>query len=92
MRIIYFFSTYYSTGDNNLTGSIPSEIGMMKEATAINLSSNNLSGNIPSEIGMLSNVNAMILNDNDLAGPIPIEVCLRSFNNLCTDDYIEKCT
>jgi len=78
--------------ENNLTGSIPSEIGMMIEATAINLSSNNLSGNIPSEIGMLSNVNAMILNDNDLAGPIPIEVCRRGFNNLITDDYIEKCT
>ena len=40
--------------NNNLTGSIPPEIGNMKQLTVLSLSFNGLTGEIPKEIGNLS--------------------------------------
>ncbi|CDP20954.1 unnamed protein product, partial [Coffea canephora] len=56
---------------NFLTGSLPSEIGLLKVATWINLSMNQFSNNIPSRIGDLANLNHLSLAYNNFEGTIP---------------------
>ena len=41
---------------NNLTGTIPSELGNLSSLTLLSLSGNNLTGTIPPELGSLSNL------------------------------------
>ncbi|MCX6030820.1 MAG: fibronectin type III domain-containing protein [Chloroflexi bacterium] len=59
---------------NNLTGSIPSQLGNLPELTSLNLWGNRLSGSIPSELGNLSNLYVLGLFDNRLSGSIPPEL------------------
>jgi Leucine-rich repeat (LRR) protein len=48
--------TYLYLQNNNLTGSIPPEIGNLTGLIRLYLYGNNLSGSIPPEIGLLSNL------------------------------------
>ncbi|PID48114.1 MAG: Two component regulator three Y domain protein [Proteobacteria bacterium] len=60
--------------NNNLAGSIPSEIGNLEYLELLNLSFNKLTGQIPSEIGELTKLKYLRLWDNKLTGPIPSEI------------------
>ena len=81
---------YLDLSRNNLSGSIPAEIGNLNNLTVLNLDSNNLSGSIPAEIGNLDNLTYLYLGFNNLSGSIPAEIgnldnlkCLYlGFNNL----------
>lgn len=59
---------------NNLSGTIPSEIGMLSNLHSLSLSSNALSGTIPTEIGMLQQIEVLNLHNNKLTGVIPTEL------------------
>ncbi len=59
---------------NNLTGSIPPEIGSLANLRELGLGSNDLTGNIPPEIGRLANLEALSLSRNNLTGSIPPEI------------------
>ncbi|MGB3468599.1 MAG: hypothetical protein WBA74_25165, partial [Cyclobacteriaceae bacterium] len=52
--------------DNNLTGTLTSQIRLLDELTILNLSGNALSGSIPSQLGALSNLNIIDFSDNQL--------------------------
>ena len=62
--LVLLWGEYYSIenttelylGSNQLTGSIPPEIGKLTNLTYLRLSSNQLTGSIPSEIGNLANL------------------------------------
>ena len=59
----------------NLTGSIPTEIGLLSDLLAINTGYNmNVRGTIPSEIGLLKDLMFLFIYDNDLHGKIPNEI------------------
>ena len=58
-----------------LTGSIPPEIGCLTNLVYLSLHSNQLTGEIPSEIGQLTSLANLYLYDNQLSGEIPQEVC-----------------
>ena len=60
--------------DNNLSGSIPPELGSLKNLEYANANGNELSGPIPAELGNLTTLRHLHLNDNDLSGSIPPEL------------------
>ncbi len=59
---------------NNLTGTLPTEIGDLTELSNLSLTGNNLEGSIPAEIGNLSNLDGLVMDDMELSGDIPEEL------------------
>jgi hypothetical protein len=47
---------YFDCNDNNLTGSIPTELGNLTQMHDFKVAGNMLTGTIPSEIGKLTNL------------------------------------
>ncbi len=77
--------TSLSLFSNNLTGTIPPEIGNLPATlTELNLDFNDLSGGIPTEIGNLSGLESLSLVSNQLSGGIPAEI--GNLSNLTTLD------
>ena len=59
---------------NQLSGSIPPELGSLSNLTVLELRVNQLSGPIPSELGGLYNLERLYLDQNELSGTIPPEL------------------
>ncbi|NIM10874.1 MAG: hypothetical protein GTO45_02700 [Candidatus Aminicenantes bacterium] len=59
---------------NNLTGTIPPELGNLSELIGIFLEWNELSGTIPPELGNLGKMTHLLLMSNRLSGSIPPEL------------------
>ncbi len=60
--------------NNELSGSIPAELGNLTNLTALALSSSQLSGSIPAELGNLTNLTELWLSNSQLSGSIPAEL------------------
>ena len=60
--------------NNNLQGSIPSDIGLLRRLQHLNFSWNSLQGEIPIELTNCSNLITMDLTKNNLTGQIPFQV------------------
>ena len=56
---------------NNLSGSIPMEVGQLTYIEELNFNTNQITGEIPASIGQLENLVTMNLSNNDLSGGIP---------------------
>ncbi len=59
---------------NQLSGSIPPELGNLSQLSWLCLGSNQLSGSIPPELGNLSQLSYLFLGNNGLSGSIPSEL------------------
>jgi Leucine-rich repeat (LRR) protein len=96
-HIVYTFKgvplslmTGIDMSSNQLTGSIPSEIGELSQLRSLNLSNNFLTGPIPSSFQNLKNVESLDLSHNKLSGGIPYELVgltslstfIAAYNNL----------
>ena len=57
--------------DEDLSGTIPPELGDLSALTHLDLSSNSLTGEIPRELGELSNLVSLKLTGNSFTGCIP---------------------
>ena len=62
--------SYYYWG-NNLSGSIPAELGNLGDLIFLDLGLNDLTGSIPAELGNLRKLKVLSLSKNKLSGPIP---------------------
>ncbi|KAM5585360.1 leucine-rich repeat receptor protein kinase HPCA1-like [Rosa sericea] len=56
---------------NNLTGEIPSTLGLVQTLVTVRLDWNSLSGPVPSSLNNLSNMTVLYLSNNQLIGPVP---------------------
>ena len=61
-------------GNNQLAGTIPTELGELTDLTRLHLTINSLTGTIPTELGELTVLYSLNLFDNELEGPIPTEL------------------
>ena len=71
--------------DNNLSGTLPAELGNLTALQSLNLSANSLTGALPAEVGNLVNLQRLVLiNNPDLSGPLPQEL-----TNLVNLEYLK---
>jgi Leucine-rich repeat (LRR) protein len=68
-------TTELNLSNNELTGSIPPEIGNLTNLITLGLDDNQLTGSIPPEIGNLTNLTGLWLGRNQLTGEIPESIC-----------------
>ena len=66
--------TELSLYDNQLSGSIPSELGNLANLDTLSLYDNQLSESIPSELGNLDNLEYLYLGGNQLSGCVPAKL------------------
>ena len=66
--------THLSLRNNNLSGSLPGDIGKLESLQVLSLDRNSISGSLPAELGNLSNLNRLAMNRNSLTGAIPSEL------------------
>ena len=66
--------SYLDLGENNLVGTIPTELGNLRELDTLYLYENELSGTIPTELGSLTRMEVLELDHNQLSGTIPTEL------------------
>ena len=66
--------TQLTISDNQLSGSIPPELGNLTNLGKLYLDSNQLTGSIPPELGNLTNLSWLSLGRNQLIGSIPPEL------------------
>ncbi|KAJ0977192.1 hypothetical protein J5N97_012666 [Dioscorea zingiberensis] len=69
--------------NNNLSGEIPSTLGLVKTLEIVRLDRNKLTGNVPSNVNNLTRVLALHLSNNKLTGPLPN---LTGMKSLCYVD------
>lgn len=60
--------------DNNLDGTLPTEIGDLSALRGLILGGNELKGGLPAQLGDLTELEALILRDNEFSGSIPVEL------------------
>ena len=72
--------------ENNLHGSLPSELSQLSKLVYLDLQNNALTGELPSELGNLINLDYLGLSSNQLQGTIPRSLGrLRSVGEFCMD-------
>ncbi len=65
------FVTELRLTDNNLSGTLPPELGNLTHLRQLDLEDNQLTGPIPPELGDLPELRRLVLGDNQLTGSIP---------------------
>jgi hypothetical protein len=64
-----------SLSDNNLVGTLPTDINALATVTSLQAHANpGLGGTLPTEIGALADLTVLRLNENSHTGPIPSEL------------------
>lgn len=78
---------------NNLRGTLPDELGLLKRLKVLDLGHNFINGTIPSSLSNLNHLEVLYLNNNDLTGAIPdlpAISCLKIQGNLFNCEEIDK--
>ena len=76
---------------NNISGSIPSEVGELSNLAYLSLQSNALRGSIPLQLGFLTNLQRLYIEKNELSGAVPNALCssVASIEELASDCLAE---
>ena len=59
--------------ENNLSGTVPSDLGNLSHLNLLALQDNQITGTIPLGLGSLSNLRELVISSNQLTGAIPSE-------------------
>jgi len=70
----WIYYDHIQTTENQLSGSIPPELGNLSQLETLQLGVSKLSGPIPPELGNLSQLKTLELHYNSLCGVIPAEL------------------
>jgi Leucine-rich repeat (LRR) protein len=57
-----------------MTGTIPTEIGLLTDLASVSITNSTLEGTIPTEFGELSGLRRLWLYSNELTGEIPAQL------------------
>jgi len=76
---------WLSLANNDLGGSIPSEMGRMTSLVALYLDGTRLQGKVPSELTAISSLRTVLLHNNNLEGSVENIFCKRGWDELITD-------
>jgi len=85
---------FFALGENNITGTIPTELGSILNIAYFKLSNNDLSGTIPAEFGNLRNIDALFLDGNPkMNGAASNEFCdlLTNAGDVTFPDNVPLC-
>ncbi|KAG8083749.1 hypothetical protein GUJ93_ZPchr0016g2605 [Zizania palustris] len=63
-----------SVANNNLSGTLPSNVGSFKSLKFMDISNNRFSGPIPDNIGNLRSLQNLSLARNNFSGPLPVSI------------------
>ncbi|MEB3360378.1 MAG: putative Ig domain-containing protein [Synechococcales bacterium] len=63
--------TALDLSNNNLTGTLPKELGDMAALRTLDLSRNQIGGQIPADLKDLGNLKSLRLDENQIRGPLP---------------------
>ncbi|KAK9740996.1 hypothetical protein RND81_03G074900 [Saponaria officinalis] len=66
--------------NNNITGSIPSTLGLVQTLEAVRFDRNSLSGPLPDNLNNLTHINELVLSNNAFTGLVPDLTSLDSLN------------
>lgn len=69
--MFYWFASLVWVGDNNLVGSLPSEIGNLLFMESLDVSQNSLTGHIPHELANDVSLDHIFMEENRFSGTIP---------------------
>lgn len=61
--------------DNNLEGTIPSELSLLEDLVTLELGGNRLSGQVPGSLGDLRSLQLLEVSENFLTGDVPVSIC-----------------
>jgi len=76
--------------DNDITGTLPTELGNLVNMTHMSFKDCLLEGTIPSEFGRMTKLENLFLETNSLTGSMPNEVCL--LRNLALTQLVVDCS
>jgi len=62
--------------NQGLTGTLPTELGMMTSMTTLEVGQNNLDSSLPTELGMMTNMREFWVYNNNLESSLPTELGL----------------
>ena len=68
------FVTKIDLSNNELSGTIPPEIGTLTSLEDINLSGNNITGGVPKEVNNLTHLKSFYVNNNQMNDSVPYVV------------------
>ncbi|CAB9525280.1 LRR receptor-like serine threonine-protein kinase [Seminavis robusta] len=74
--------TLVFTGNFQLKGNIPTEVGLMTRLTGLWMSTTHLSGTLPTELGQLQSLENLLISGSELVGTLATE--LGNLSNLTT--------
>lgn len=73
-QTIQQFRLTHPAASNDLTGTIPTELGSCRSLVQLELANNNFENRIPSEIGSMAVLKRVDIRDNLLEGALPTEL------------------